>query len=103
VTPTKRQLDVMLAYCKTGSIKAAAFYLGVGVQTVRNELHELYAVLSVHSAIEATVALGWTTLPPDLPRCNHQTRCPYLRGHTGVHGVPARGEDRLARRSSGQP
>ena len=93
MTPTKRQLDVMLAYCKTGSMKGAAFYLGVGLQAVRNELSALYAVLGVHSAIEATVALGWTTLPPDLPRCNHQTRCPFLRGHTGPHGVPNRRED----------
>jgi hypothetical protein len=87
MTPTKRQLDVLFAYCKTGSMKAAAFYLGVGLQAVRNELSALYAVLNVHSAIEATVALGWTTLPPEIPRCEHRGRCPFLRGHTGVHGI----------------
>jgi hypothetical protein len=83
--PTKRQLDILSAYCKTGSIKQAAFYLGVGVQTVRSNLSELYAVLDVHGAIEASVALGWTVLPPDLPRCNAKVRCPYLKGHTGRH------------------
>lgn len=84
---TARQADILLAYCKTGSIKQAAFYLGVGVQVVRNQLSALYAVLDVHSAIEATVALGWLSLPPDPPRCNFRSRCPFLRGHTGVHGV----------------
>lgn len=85
--PTAREIDVLRVYCKTGSVKQAAFYLGVGVQTVRSQLSSLYAVLDVHSAIEAAVALGWLSLPPEPPRCTFRSRCPYLQGHTGIHGV----------------
>ena len=84
--PTARQLDVLHAYCRTGSIKGAAYLLGVGVQVVRNQLSALYTVLDVHSAIEASVAIGWTVLPPELPRCDKRIRCQFLKGHTGVHG-----------------
>ena len=86
---TDREIDVLLAYCKTGSVKEAAYYLGIAVQSARNALSELYGVLGVHSAIEAAAALGWLILPPQPARCGRVVHCKLPQDHHGAHGIAA--------------
>ena len=85
---TLRQLALLRSYLELASLKEAACAQGVAFQTAKNHLTALYRSLGVHSAIEASVALGWTRLPdlPELPRCGAMTgRCLLQPGHTGAH------------------
>jgi DNA-binding NarL/FixJ family response regulator len=40
--PTRRQLEVLRAYIRAGSVAAAAYELGISETTVRQHLSELY-------------------------------------------------------------
>ena len=40
--PTRRQLEVLRAYIRAGSVAAAAYELGIGETTVRQHLSGLY-------------------------------------------------------------
>jgi len=40
--PTRRQLEVLRAYIRLGSVAAAAYELGISETTVRQHLSELY-------------------------------------------------------------
>lgn len=85
--PTPRQLDVIGAYVRTGSEKAAAAALGISIQTVKNDLSSLYRRLGVTKAMEALTALGWVEVPGDPPkRCGWTGYCSRLFGHRGQHG-----------------
>ena len=61
--PTLRQLQVMEAYVRTGSQKAAAHECNLSIQTVKNHLTALYARLDVSNVLEALTKLGWVEIP----------------------------------------
>jgi DNA-binding NarL/FixJ family response regulator len=66
--PTARELEVLAACLRQGSQKAAAYELGIAVQTVKNTTSGLYRKLDVDSAGGAAEALGWLTLPEMVPK-----------------------------------
>ena len=84
--PTQRQLDFLRTYLVSSSLKEAAYQEGVTLAAAKNRLNALYQRLGVHSAIEASIALGWTVLPPETRRCGAMTgRCLMPPGHHGPH------------------
>jgi DNA-binding NarL/FixJ family response regulator len=56
--PTRRQLEVLRAYIRAGSVEAAAYELGVGETTVRQHLSELYRRTGYLNAAQAAYCLG---------------------------------------------
>jgi DNA-binding CsgD family transcriptional regulator len=71
--PTPRQLQVMAAYARTGSQKAAAHECNLTLRTVKNHMSELYARIDVGGAIEALTKLGWLVPPKNEDRCSETT------------------------------
>jgi len=60
---TPRQREVLLAYLRTGSHKAAAHQLGMPIQSVKNHLSAAYGVLGVDNILGAAKAIGWLRVP----------------------------------------
>ena len=56
--PTRRQLEVLRAYIRTGSVAAAAYELGIGETTVRQHLSGLYRRTGCVNAAQAAYRLG---------------------------------------------
>jgi DNA-binding NarL/FixJ family response regulator len=56
--PTRRQLEVLRAYIKAGSIAAAAHQLGVSETTARQHLSGLYRRTGCVNAAQAAYRLG---------------------------------------------
>jgi DNA-binding NarL/FixJ family response regulator len=56
--PTRRQLEVLRAYIRAGSVAAAAHELGIGETTVRQHLSGLYRRTGCLNAAQAAYWLG---------------------------------------------
>ena len=56
--PTRRQLEVLRAYVRAGSVAAAAYDLGIGETTVRQHLSGLYRRTGCVNAAQAAYWLG---------------------------------------------
>ena len=63
--PTRRQLEVLRAYIRAGSVAAAAYELGISETRVRQHLSGLYRRTGCLNAAQAAYWLGrgdpWTT------------------------------------------
>ena len=60
---SRREMQCLVSFARTGSRKEAARELGLKVFTVRGYLATAYAKLGVHNAYEAYRALGWLHVP----------------------------------------
>ena len=56
--PTRRQLEVLRAYIRAGSVAAAAYELGISESTARQHLSGLYRRLGCENAVQAAYRLG---------------------------------------------
>ena len=56
--PTRRQLEVLRAYIRAGSVAAAAYELGIGETTVRQHLSGLYRRTGCANAAQAAYWLA---------------------------------------------
>ncbi len=56
--PTRRQLEVLRAYIRAGSVVAAAYELGISETTVRQHLSGLYRRTGCVNAAQAVYWLG---------------------------------------------
>ena len=56
--PTRRQLEVLRAYIRAGSVAAAAYELGIGETTARQPLSGLYRRMGCLNAAQAAYRLG---------------------------------------------
>jgi DNA-binding NarL/FixJ family response regulator len=56
--PTRRQLEVLRAYIRAGSVAAAAYELGIGETTARQHLSGLYRRTGCLNAAQAAYLLG---------------------------------------------
>lgn len=63
---TYRDLQVLSAYARLGSIKDAAYSLDMAHDTAKHHLNSSFAVLGVTTFIDALRALGWLIVP-ELP------------------------------------
>jgi DNA-binding NarL/FixJ family response regulator len=73
--PTRRQLEVLRAYIKAGSVAAAAHELGIGETTVRQHLSGLYRRTGCVNAAQAAYWLGTKSLDGDVaPRAAPRPR-----------------------------
>ena len=63
--PTRRQLEVLRAYIRAGSVAAAAHELGIGETTVRQHLSGLYRRTGCVNAAQAAYWLGRVDLGSD--------------------------------------
>lgn len=85
--PTRSQLQIIEAYTRLGSQKAVAAELGIALQTVKNQLADLYVRMNVGGAMEAIQALGWVHANVHgAPPCGWLAYCGRPEGHTGTHG-----------------
>ena len=66
--PTRRQLEVLRAYIRAGSVAAAAYELGIGETTVRQHLSGLYRRTGCVNAAQAAYWLGTRCLAGDVPQ-----------------------------------
>jgi len=62
--PTRRQLEVLRAYIRAGSIAAAAYELGISETTARQHLSDLYRRTGRVNAAQAAYWLGTGDLRP---------------------------------------
>jgi DNA-binding CsgD family transcriptional regulator len=84
---TRREVEALEAYARTGGQKQAAHELGVSVQTLKNHLSGAYAELGATNMIEALRKLGWLALPGTVARpCGRVMYCGRSEGHRGHHG-----------------
>jgi DNA-binding NarL/FixJ family response regulator len=60
--PTRRQLEVLRAYIRAGSVAAAAYELGISETTVRQHLSGLYRRTGCANAAQAAYWLGMEQL-----------------------------------------
>ena len=65
--PTRRQLEVLWAYIRAGSVAAAAHELGIGETTVRQHLSGLYRRTGCVNAAQAAYWLGLGELAAGAP------------------------------------
>ena len=65
--PTRRQLEVLRAYIRAGSVAAAAFELGISETTVRQHLSGLYRRTGCVNAAQAAYWLGTRQLVSSEP------------------------------------
>jgi DNA-binding NarL/FixJ family response regulator len=73
--PTRRQLEVLRAYIRAGSVAAAAYDLGIGETTVRPHLSGLYRRTGCVNAAQAAYLLGARQLDDDpTPRAASRER-----------------------------
>jgi DNA-binding NarL/FixJ family response regulator len=56
--PTRRQLEVLRAYVRAGSVAAVAYELGISKTTVRQHQSGLYRRLGCVNAVQAAYWLG---------------------------------------------
>jgi DNA-binding NarL/FixJ family response regulator len=56
--PTRRQVEVLRAYIRAGSVAAAAYELGISETTVRQHLSGLYRRTGCVNAAQAAYWLG---------------------------------------------
>jgi DNA-binding NarL/FixJ family response regulator len=56
--PTRRQLEVLRAYIRAGSVAAAAYELGISETTARQHLSGLYRRTGSLNAAQAAYCLG---------------------------------------------
>lgn len=56
--PTRRQLEVLRAYVRAGSVAAAAYELGISETTVRQHLSSLYRRTGCMNVAQAAYLLG---------------------------------------------
>ena len=56
--PTRRQLEVLRAYIRAGSVAAAAYELGISETTVRQHLSGLYRRTGCLNVAQAAYGLG---------------------------------------------
>jgi DNA-binding NarL/FixJ family response regulator len=56
--PTRRQLEVLRAYIRAGSVAAAAYELGISETTVRQHLSGLYRRTGCLNGVQAAFLLG---------------------------------------------
>ncbi len=49
---TEREREILQAILNTGSIKSAAFKLGLSINTVHKHLRNMFAIFGVHSTIQ---------------------------------------------------
>jgi DNA-binding NarL/FixJ family response regulator len=56
--PTRRQLEVLRAYIRAGSVAAAAYELGISETTIRQHLSGLYRRTGCVNAAQAAYWLG---------------------------------------------
>jgi DNA-binding NarL/FixJ family response regulator len=56
--PTRRQVEVLRAYIRAGSIKLAAHELGISESTTRQHLSGLYRRVGCENAVQAAYRLG---------------------------------------------
>jgi DNA-binding NarL/FixJ family response regulator len=68
--PTRRQLEVLRAYIRAGSVAAAAFELGIGESTARQHLSALYRRTGCLNAAQAAYWLGNGKLTRMAPACD---------------------------------
>ncbi len=66
--PTRRQLEVLRVYIRTGSVAAAACELGISETTVRQHLSGLYRRIGCLNAAQAAYWLGRRQLGLDVAR-----------------------------------
>jgi len=83
---TEQQLVVLAAYLQCGSSKETATHLGLATSTVKNHLSAAYARLDVGGATEASIILGWTTVPDQWRICGWMGTCTRKAEHRGQHG-----------------
>jgi DNA-binding NarL/FixJ family response regulator len=62
-TPTPRQMEVLRAVYREGTLKDAAIALRISLQTAKRHTHELYGRLGVENSREAAYALWLRDLP----------------------------------------
>ena len=75
--PTRRQLEVLRAYIRAGSVAAAAHELGISETTVRQHLSGLYRRTGCVNGAQAAYWLGTRCLAGDVPpRAASQPRRP---------------------------
>jgi DNA-binding NarL/FixJ family response regulator len=67
--PTRRQLEVLRVYIRTGSVAAAAYELGISETTVRQHLSGLYRRTGCLNAAQAAYWLA-------CEQARQRTRCP---------------------------
>lgn len=60
---THRDLEVLSAYARLGSIKDAAYSLDMAYDTAKHHLNSSFAVLGVTTFVDALRALGWLIVP----------------------------------------
>lgn len=63
--PTRRQVEVLRAYIRAGSVAAAAYELGISETTVRQHLSGLYRRTGCVNAAQAAYSLGAGRLAVD--------------------------------------
>jgi hypothetical protein len=76
--PTRRQVEVLRAYIRTGSVAAAAHELGIGQTTARQHLSGLYRRTGCLNAAQAAYWLGAGGLTRAQARPSHQSSGPWL-------------------------
>jgi DNA-binding CsgD family transcriptional regulator len=62
--PTRRQVEVLRAYIRAGSVAAAAYELGISETTVRQHLSGLYRRTGCVNAAQAAYWLGMGRINP---------------------------------------
>jgi DNA-binding NarL/FixJ family response regulator len=83
--PTRRQLEVLRAYIRAGSVAAAAHELGIGETTVRQHLSGLYRRTGCLNAAQAAYLLGSGALGGDMAPRGHARSSPGVVG-AHLHG-----------------
>lgn len=58
VTATDKQREILVAYIRWGSIKQAAFAVGIKEQAARHRLQSLYRRTGTANAVQAAYLLG---------------------------------------------
>ena len=71
--PTRRQLEVLRAYIRAGSVAAAAYELGIGETTIRQHLSGLYRRIGCLNAAQAAFRLGRGELDGSAARVSEAT------------------------------
>lgn len=71
--PTRRQLEVLRAYIRAGSVAAAAYELGISETTVRQHLSGLYRRTGCVNAAQAAFRLGRGELDASAARASVAT------------------------------
>jgi DNA-binding CsgD family transcriptional regulator len=96
--PTRRQLEVLRAYIRTGSVAAAAHELGISETTLRQHLSGLYRRTGCLNAAQAAFRLGAGDLTRVQARADRDVSGGVGGGERGggpddrLSGVEARGE-----------